>query len=57
MNRAFLILAAPAALVVASFGGLAWGYRVSIPLGLAVLAAAAIAYVVQRRRDRPAPGG
>ena len=54
MNRAFLIILAPALLVAALFLGLGWGLRVSLPGGLAVLGIGAVAYLL---RQRPPLGG
>jgi membrane protein implicated in regulation of membrane protease activity len=52
MNRAFLIILAPAALVAAAFLGLGWGYTVSLPAGLVVLALASGAFLLRRRKVR-----
>jgi hypothetical protein len=56
VNRAFLIIAAPAAVVLALFGGLLWGYRIALPAAVALLAIAAVALFARRRRRRPETG-
>ena len=41
MNRAFLIILAPALLVALLYLGFGWDLRISLPLGLVLLVAAA----------------
>ena len=55
MNRAFLIILVPAALVAAAFLGVGWGYTVSLSAGLAVLALAGGAFLLRRRKAHPTP--
>jgi hypothetical protein len=54
MNRAFLIILAPALLVAATFIAFGWGYRVSLRAGVIVLAVAAAAYLLRRAWQRKA---
>jgi len=48
MNRAFLIILAPALLVAMTFLAMGWGYRVSVRAGVIVLAVAAAAHLLRR---------
>lgn len=54
MNRAFLIILAPALLVFVVSLGLGWGLLVSLRVGIALLLVAGVALLVRRRRGRPA---
>lgn len=50
MNRSFLIVIAPGVLVALLYLGLGWDFRVSLWLGLAVLAVAVGALLLHRRK-------
>jgi len=56
MNRAFWIIAVPAALVAAAYIGVGWGYTVPRSVGIAVgalaIVAAAIGVVVRKREQK-----
>ncbi len=54
MNRAFLIILAPALLVFLLALGLGWGLRVSWPVGVLLLVIACVALLIRRRKGHPA---
>jgi Flp pilus assembly protein TadB len=54
MNRALLIITAPAVAGVALWGGAVLGYTVGVTLAVLLAAAAMLTFLVWRRRGRAA---
>ncbi len=54
MNRALLIIAAPATAAIALWGGAVLGYRTGITLAILFAAAAVLTFFLWRRRGRAA---
>ncbi len=54
MNRALLIIAAPAVAAVALWGGAVLGYAVGVTLAILLAAAATLTFLLWRRRGRAA---
>ena len=58
MNKAFLIILIPAVIVSLAWITAGWGWRISVPVGIAVLLAALASTIVflRRRRRNPEAG-
>lgn len=50
MNRAFLMIVAPALLVALVYLGFGWGLRVAWPVGVVLLAVGGVALLWRRKR-------
>lgn len=50
MNRAFWIIAVPAALVAAAYLGVGWGLTVPVSVGIGAVVVAGVAAAIWRKR-------
>ena len=51
MNRAFLVIAIPALAVALFWITFGWGWRVSLPAGIAIIILATAGFLIWRRRS------